>query len=218
MGTASQVRAGNTGMKPVVLVVYYSRHGATRCMADRICRGVEEIPGIEARLRTVPPVSTVIEAIEPEIPENGPPYATRKDLADCAALALGSPTRFGNMAAALKYFLDGTAPEWLTGTLAGKPAAVFTSTSTLHGGQESTLLSMMLPLMHHGMILLGLPYTETQLQSTRSGGTPYGPSHVAGLRGDRGLDEDESALCRALGRRIARLTLKLGDKPSATTK
>ncbi len=205
-------------MRPVILVVYYSRHGATRIMADRICRGIEEIPGTEARLRTVPPVSTVTEACEPEIPEHGPPYATREDLADCAALVLGSPTRFGNMAAALKYFLDGTAPEWLTGTLAGKPAAVFTSSSTLHGGQESTLLSMMLPLMHHGMVLLGLPYSETQLQSTHSGGTPYGPSHLAGLHNDRGLDKDEAELCRALGRRIARLALKLRDAPDETAR
>lgn len=192
-----------------VLVLYYSRYGATRRMAERICRGVEEVPGVEARLRTVPAVSTVIEAGEPEIPEEGPPYVSRDDLADCSALILGSPTRFGNMAAALKYFLDGTSSEWLAGTLAGKPAAVFTSTATLHGGQETTLLSMAIPLLHHGMYLVGLPYTEEKLQMTQSGGAPYGATHVAGMRSDRNLDEDEAYLCRVLGHRVADLAKRL---------
>lgn len=195
-------------MKPI-LVLYYSRYGATRRMAERICRGIEEVPEMEARLRTVPAVSTVVEAVAPEIPEEGPPFATREDLAECSALVLGSPTRFGNMAAPLKYFLDGTSTEWLAGTLAGKPAAVFTSTSTHHGGQEATLLSMMIPLLHHGMLVLGLPYTEERLQTTASGGAPYGPTHVAGMRSDRALDEDEAYLCRALGRRIAEITRRL---------
>ena len=195
-----------------VLVLYYSRYGATQRMAERICRGIEEVGGIDARLRTVPAVSTVIESAESDIPESGPPYVTREDLAECSALILGSPTRFGNMAAALKYFLDGTSVEWLAGTLAGKPAAVFTSTSTLHGGQEATLLTMALPLLHHGMYLVGLPYTEERLQTTRSGGTPYGASHVSGMRSDRGLDEDEMYLCRVLGRRVAELVKRLaGD-------
>ena len=194
-----------------VLVLYYSRYGATRGMAERVCRGVEEVPGMEARLRTVPPVSTVTEATAPEIPQDGPPYVTRDDLADCSALILGSPTRFGNMAAPLKYFLDGTSADWLAGTLAGKPAAVFTSTSTVHGGQEATLLTMAVPLLHHGMYLVGIPYTEERLQTTRSGGAPYGATHLAGMRSDRGIDEDEAALCRALGRRVAELTRRLAD-------
>lgn len=197
-----------------VLVLYYSRYGATRRMAERISRGVEEVAGMSVRLRTVPAVSAVAEAIEPDIPESGPPYATRDDLAECSALILGSPTRFGNMAAALKYFLDGTSVEWLAGTLAGKPAAVFTSTSTLHGGQEATLLTMAVPLLHHGMYLVGLPYTEETLQTTRSGGTPYGASHVAGMRSDRGLDDDEAHLCRMLGRRVAELAKRLADTGS----
>ncbi len=194
-----------------VLVLYYSRYGATRRMAERICRGVEEVPGVQSRLRTVPAVSAVTEAVEPEIPEEGPPYVTRDDLAECSALILGSPTRFGNMAAALKYFLDGTGSEWLAGTLAGKPAAVFTSTSTLHGGQEATLLTMAVTLLHHGMYLVGLPYTEDKLQSTKSGGAPYGASHVAGMRSDRSLDDDEAYLCRVLGRRVAELAKRLAD-------
>jgi NAD(P)H dehydrogenase (quinone) len=192
-----------------ILVLYYSRYGATRGMAERIARGIEEVRGMEARLRTVPPVSTVTEASEPEIPESGPPYVTREDLAECSALVLGSPTRFGNMAAPLKYFLDGTSSDWLAGTLAGKPAAVFTSTSTQHGGQEATLLSMMIPLLHHGMMVLGIPYTEERLQTTTSGGTPYGASHVAGMMSDRSLEDDEAALCRVLGRRIAAVTQRL---------
>ncbi len=202
-------------MKPApILVLYYSRYGATRRMAERICRGIEEVPGMEARLRTVPPVSTVAEASAPEIPEDGPPYATREDLTDCSALVLGSPTRFGNMAAPLKYFLDGTSSEWLAGTLAGKPAAVFTSTSTQHGGQEATLLSMMIPLLHHGMLVLGIPYTEERLQTTANGGTPYGASHVAGMMSDRALNDDEAWLCRVLGRRIAAITRRLAASDS----
>ncbi|MGH8162367.1 MAG: NAD(P)H:quinone oxidoreductase [Gammaproteobacteria bacterium] len=197
-----------------ILVLYYSRYGATRRMAERVCRGIEEVPGTEARLRTVPPVSTVAEASAPGIPAEGSPYVTREDLADCSALVLGSPTRFGNMAAPLKYFLDTTSSEWLAGTLAGKPAAVFTSTSTHHGGQEATLLSMMLPLLHHGMLVLGIPYTETRLQTTASGGSPYGASHVAGMMSDRALDEDEAYLCRVLGRRIAEITRRLAASGS----
>ncbi len=195
-----------------ILVLYYSRYGATQRMAERICRGVEEVTDMQARLRTVPPVSTLTEAVESDIPDDGPPYVTHEDLAACSALILGSPTRFGNMAAALKYFLDGTSSEWLAGTLAGKPAAVFTSTSTLHGGQETTLLTMAIPLLHHGMYLVGLPYTEERLQTTRSGGAPYGATHVAGMRNDRGLDEDEAHLCRVLGRRVAELARRLAAK------
>ncbi len=194
-----------------VLVLYYSRYGATQRMAERICRGVEEVTDMRARLRTVPPVSTLTEAVESDIPDDGPPYVTHEDLAACSALILGSPTRFGNMAAALKYFLDGTSGEWLAGTLAGKPAAVFTSTSTLHGGQETTLLTMAIPLLHHGMYLVGLPYTEERLQTTRSGGAPYGATHVAGMRSNRGLDEDEAHLCRVLGRRVAELAKRLAE-------
>lgn len=192
-----------------ILVLYYSRHGATAQMARRIAHGIEEVDGAQARVRTVPPVSTVCEASADGIPTQGPPYATHDDLRECVGLAMGSPTRFGNMAAALKYFLDGTAALWLSGELAGKPAAVFTSTSSLHGGQETTLQSMMLPLMHHGMLLLGLPYTETDLLNTRSGGTPYGPSHLAGADSDQPLSDEEARLCLALGRRLAVTALKL---------
>lgn len=192
-----------------LLVLYYSRHGAVMQMAQMIARGVEEVPGMEARLRTVPEVSAVCEAIEDTIPGTGAPYATLDDLRDCAGLVLGSPTRFGNMAAALKYFLDGSSPLWLSGALIGKPAALFTSTSTLHGGQESTLLSMMLPLLHHGMIVMGLPYSEDDLLNTTSGGTPYGASHVAGLDSKRPLSEEEKRLCRALGKRLAETAAKL---------
>jgi NAD(P)H dehydrogenase (quinone) len=191
-----------------VLVLYYSRHGATAEMARMIARGVEE-GGLEARLRTVPAVSTVCEATEDAIPDSGAPYASLDDLRDCAALALGSPTRFGNMAAAMKYFWDGTSPLWLAGALAGKPAGVFTSTGTLHGGQETTLLSMMLPLLHHGMLISGLPYTATELLTTGSGGTPYGPSHLAGTDNSLPVDADEKALCRALGVRLAQLARRL---------
>lgn len=185
-----------------ILVLYYSRHGATAEMARQIARGIETT-GLEARLRTVPPVSTECTAVTPSIPESGAIYATLDDLQHCAGLALGSPTRFGNMAAALKYFLDGTSSLWLSGALSGKPGAVFTSTASLHGGQESTLLSMQLPLLHHGMLILGLPYSESALLETHSGGTPYGPSHLAGPDGQRPLDKDEITLCRALGRRLA---------------
>jgi NAD(P)H dehydrogenase (quinone) len=195
---------------PYVLVLFYSRYGATAEMARQVARGVEEA-GMEARLRTVPAVSTVCEAVADSIPESGAPYAELDDLRDCAALALGSPTRFGNMAAAMKYFLDGTSPLWLGGALAGKPAGVFTSTSSLHGGQETTLTSMMLPLLHHGMLLLGLPYSETDLLHTDAGGTPYGPSHVAGVDNDNAVTDAEKRLCRALGRRLADTARALAD-------
>lgn len=188
---------------PYILVLYYSRHGATADMARQIARGVEEATGVEARLRTVPPISATCEAVEAEIPDSGPPYASLGDLRDCAGLALGSPTRFGNMAAPLKYFLDGSSSLWLSGALIGKPAAVFTSSSSMHGGQETTLLSMMLPLLHHGMLLLGLPYSETALLHTRTGGTPYGASHLAGNDSKLPLSSEEQELCQALGRRLA---------------
>jgi NAD(P)H dehydrogenase (quinone) len=186
-----------------ILVLYYSRTGHTAQLARLIARGVEEVPGMRARLRQVPPVAPVTEVAQPPEPEDGAPYATKQDLLDCAGLALGSPTRFGNMAAPLKYFLDGTGAEWASGALVGKPAAVFTSTSTQHGGQESTLLTMALPLLHHGMLLLGLPFTEAALGATRSGGTPYGASHVAGAKGENAISEHERELARALGRRLA---------------
>jgi len=192
-----------------ILVLYYSRNGSVAAMAREICRGVEA-GGAVARLRTVPPVSTVAEATAPEIPQDGPVYVSHDDLRECAGLILGSPTRFGNMAAPLKYFLDTTSGPWLSGVLAGKPAAVFTSTSTQHGGQESTLLSMMLPLFHHGMLLAGIPYTEPTLSGTQSGGTPYGASHVAGTGANpAALTRDELTLCHALGRRVALLAQKL---------
>lgn len=192
-----------------VLVLYYSRHGAVKQMAQLVARGVEQVEGVVARLRTVPAVSTVSEAVAPPVPENGAPYVALDDLVECAALALGSPTRFGNMAAPLKHFLDTTSSLWLNGRLAGKPAAVFTSTSTLHGGQETTLLSMMMPLLHHGMIIVGLPYTESDLTATRSGGTPYGASHTAGVASDEPLSDHEKRLCVALGRRLATIAAKL---------
>ncbi len=195
-----------------ILVLYYSRYGATAELARRIARGIEEVPGCQARLRTVPAISTVCEAVADTIPAEGPPYASLDDLRDCSGLALGSPTRFGNMAAPLKYFIDSTSSLWLSGTLAGKPAAVFTSTSSLHGGQESTLLSMMLPLLHHGMLLMGLPYSEGALLTTTSGGTPYGPSHTAGTDSKRPLTEEEKTLCRALGKRLAQTAATLHDK------
>jgi NAD(P)H dehydrogenase (quinone) len=191
-----------------ILVLYYSRHGATAEMARQIARGVEAA-GVEARLRTVAAVSTDCERSADTIPAEGAVYASLDDLKHCAGLALGSPTRFGNMAAALKYFLDGTSNLWLTGALAGKPAAVFTSTASLHGGQESTLLSMLLPLLHHGMLISGLPYSESALLKTKGGGTPYGASHYAGDDGKRPLDEHETTLCRALGERLAGLARKL---------
>jgi len=192
-----------------VLVLYYSRHGAVREMAHLVARGIEQVPDVKARLRTVPQVSTTTSATAPLVPHDGPPYAELADLAECNGLALGSPTRFGNMAAPLKHFLDGTSALWLDGTLSGKPAAVFTSTSTLHGGQETTLLSMMLPLLHHGMLIVGLPYTEPDLVATQSGGTPYGASHTAGLANDSPLTEHEKRLCLALGRRLATIARKL---------
>lgn len=195
---------------PYILVLYYSRHGATAEMARQIARGIEQ-GGLEARLRCVPEVSAECAAVAPEIPAAGALYATLEDLAGCAGLALGSPTRFGNMAAPLKHFLDGTSNLWLTGELVGKPAAVFTSTASLHGGQESTLLSMLLPLLHHGMLLCGLPYSESALVETRGGGTPYGASHLAGADGKRPLDHHETALCRALGLRLAQTAQKLGS-------
>lgn len=197
-----------------VLVLYYSRHGATAEMARQVARGVEMVPGLEARLRTVPAVSTVCEVAAPGVPDSGAPYATLDDLRHCAGLALGSPTRFGNMAAPLKYFLDGTSALWLGGALAGKPAGVFTSTSSLHGGQEATLLSMMLPLLHHGMLLLGLPYSEPDLIGTRSGGTPYGPSHLAGADSDLPVTEEERRLCLALGKRLAETAAALARRSS----
>ncbi|KIQ06287.1 MULTISPECIES: NAD(P)H:quinone oxidoreductase [Pseudomonas] len=193
-----------------ILVLYYSRHGATAEMARHIARGVE-MQGMEARLRTVPAVSAECEAVSAAIPVEGAPYASLDDLKNCAGLALGSPTRFGNMAAPLKYFLDGTSNLWLTGSLVGKPAGVFTSTASLHGGQESTLLSMLLPLLHHGMLITGLPYSESALVETRGGGTPYGASHHAGADGKRALDEHEITLCRALGQRLASIAATLGN-------
>jgi NAD(P)H dehydrogenase (quinone) len=196
---------------PEILILYYSRHGAVEAMAQQVARGVEGVPGMQARLRTVPPVAPTHDPDAQSIPPRGAPYATTDDLKECAGLALGSPTRFGNMAAPLKYFLDGTSALWVSGTLAGKPAAMFTSSSTLHGGQESTLLSMMLPLLHHGMLILGLPYTETALNQTHTGGTPYGASHVAGLNSDRPLSQDEKDLCQALGRRLAAVTRRLAE-------
>jgi NAD(P)H dehydrogenase (quinone) len=192
-----------------ILVLYYSRTGAVKHMAQLVARGIEAVPGARARIRTVPAVSAVSEAVEPPVPDTGAPYAELGDLEECIGLALGSPTRFGNMAAPLKYFLDSTSGLWLRGALDGKPAAVFTSTATLHGGQETTLLSMMLPLFHHGMFVLGLPYLEPELTSTASGGTPYGASHVAGPSADRPLTQDEQRLCIALGKRLAAAALKL---------
>jgi len=190
-----------------VLVLYYSRFGATEALAREICRGVDSVA--VSRLRTVPAVSTVTEATEPNIPNDGPPYATRDDLAQCSGLLLGSPTRFGNMAAPMKYFLDGTGSEWLNGTLSGKPAGVFTSTSTLHGGQETTLLSMAIPLLHHGMLLVGIPFTEPDLSTTTTGGSPYGASHTTWNRESDRLSSEEKSLARALGRRVASIAVKL---------
>ena len=194
-----------------ILVLYYSRYGAVRQMAQFIARGIEQVGGATARVRTVPEVSTVSEAVAPGVPDSGAPYVELKDLEECAGLALGSPTRFGNMAAPLKYFLDTTSALWLKGALSGKPAAVFTSTSSLHGGQEATLLSMALPLLHHGMLIVGLPYTEAELLSTATGGTPYGASHVAGMASDRAISDEEKKLCIALGRRLAGYAVKLAQ-------
>lgn len=194
---------------PDILVLYYSRHGATAELAQQVARGVAEVRGMSARVRTVPPVSAVSESTEKPVPDNGPPYVTHEDLQECAGLVMGSPTRFGNMAAPLKYFLDTTSTLWISGTLAGKPAGVFTSTSTQHGGQETTLLSMMLPLLHHGMLLVGLPFTEDAINQTQTGGTPYGASHVAGVGKHPPLSEHEKQLARALGRRVADIAQRL---------
>lgn len=195
-----------------ILVLYFSRHGHVAQMANLVARGVGEVAGWSARVRTVPAVSATSEATEPPVPAAGPPYATHQDLRECRGLALGSPTHFGNMAAPVKYFLDGTSGLWLAGALTGKPAAVFTSTSSLHGGQESTLLSMMLPLLHHGMLVLGLPYENPELMRTAGGGTPYGASHLAGPDNERPLDADEERLCIALGRRLATVAARLGTE------
>ena len=192
-----------------ILILYYSRYGATKAMAEWIARGVESINDVQARLRTVPSVAPDTQVASPAIPEDGDLYATLDDLRDCHGLILGSPTRFGNMAAPLKYFLDSTAQEWFKGSLIGKPAAVFTSTASLHGGQESTLLSMMLPLLHHGMLISGIPYSESDLTHTQTGGTPYGASHLAGPDSNLPLSDHESRLCVALGKRVAQLALKL---------
>lgn len=192
-----------------ILVLFYSRKGATAELARQVCRGIELVDGARAKLRTVPPVTTSIEAPASPVPADGPPYATLDDLRDCAGLVLGSPTRFGNMAAPMKYFLDGTSALWVSGALSGKPAGVFTSTQTMHGGQETTLLSMMLPLLHHGMYLVGLPYTEAALNETTTGGSPYGASHVAGTAPSAKLSEDEKTLAQVLGKRVAELALKL---------
>ena len=192
-----------------ILILYYSQGGAVHEMAKLVARGVESVDGVRARIRTVPKVSANCEATEPDIPASGAPYAEPKDLEECVGLALGSPTRFGNMAAPMKYFLDGTVSQWLKGTLIGKPAAVFTSTGSLHGGNETTLLTMMLPLMHHGMIMVGLPYSEPELSTTTSGGTPYGASHIGGAADDRPITEAERKLCIALGKRLAQTALKL---------
>jgi NAD(P)H dehydrogenase (quinone) len=192
---------------PYILVLFYSRHGAVATMAQTIVRGIELVSGMQARLRTVPAVSTHCEATEEDIPAAGPLYCSEEDLRGCAGLVLGSPTRFGNMAAPLKYFVDGTSSLWLSGALIDKPAAVFSSTSSLHGGQESTLLSMMLPLLHHGMLMVGLPYSEPELMNTKTGGTPYGATHVSGSD-NRQLDSDELSLCRALGQRVATIALR----------
>lgn len=186
-----------------ILVLFYSRFGATARMAEKIAQGIESISGIEARIRTVPSVSNNNEASAPNVPDDGPAYATMEELENCAGLALGSPTRFGNMAAPMKYFLDGTSSLWMAGALANKPAAVFSSSSSLHGGQETTLLSMMLPLLHHGMLMMGLPFTEPSLTTTTTGGTPYGPTHVAGPDNNNPLSDDEQRLCIALGKRLA---------------
>ena len=195
---------------PEILIVSYSRNGSVAQLARHIARGVEEVPGMRARLRSVAPVAPITQVAQPPEPAEGAPYATLADLRECAGIVLGSPTRFGNMAAPLKFFLDSTAAEWVSGALVGKPAAVFTSTSTLHGGQETTLTSMMLPLLHHGALIVGIPFTEQELNTTTTGGTPYGASHVAGTSGDRPISDDERALARKLGRRVAEIAAKLG--------
>ena len=192
-----------------ILVLYYSQYGAVRQMAHFVARGVEQVAGMRARLRTVPKISSVCEATMPSVPTEGAPYANVRDLEECAGLVMGSPTRFGNMAAAMRYFWDGTGSLWMQHSLVGKPAALFTSTGTQHGGQESTLLSMMLPLLHHGMVIVSLPYAEPELSTTQQGGTPYGASHVAGLANNQPITEAEKKLCIALGKRLAQTALKL---------
>ena len=192
-----------------ILVLYYSATGSVRRLAEAVARGIESVDGMHARVRTVPKVAPVTQKAAPAVPDDGAPYVEARDLEDCAGIALGSPTRFGNMAAPLKYFIDGLGPEWARGTLAGKPAAVFTSTATMHGGQEATLVSMMLPLLHHGMVIVGIPYTEPELNSTRAGGTPYGATHVSGTANDRPVADEEKKLAFALGKRLATLAKKL---------
>lgn len=194
---------------PYILVLYFSRYGATAAMAQDVARGVEQVTGIEARVRQVPAISPNTAATEDDIPSEGPPYATLDDLSECVGLVMGSPTRFGNMAAALKHFLDTTSGLWQSGALIGKPAGCFTSTASLHGGQETTIISMMLPLLHHGMIIVGTPYSETALFTTTTGGTPYGPSHMAGTDSNNPISKDEKQLCHAFGKRIAKIALKL---------
>ena len=194
-----------------ILVLYYSRNGATEALAREVCKGVDAVEGMSARLRTVPTVSAVTEAIEDAVPDSGPPYATNSDLDECAGLIMGSPSNFGNMAASLKYYLDGTVADWFRGVAVGKPAGVFASTGSLHGGQETTLLSMAIPLLHHGMIVAGLPYTEEALSTTTSGGTPYGPTHVTWNRKPDSLSEEEKQLAQALGKRVADLARRLED-------
>ena len=196
-----------------ILILYYSRNGSVAQLARAIARGVAEIEGMHARLRQVPPVAPVTQIAQPPVPDDGAPYAELKDLHECAGLIIGSPTRFGNMAAPMKHFLDSTPAEWASGALAGKPCAAFTSTATMHGGQESTLLSMMLPLLHHGMLVVGIPFTEPALSATTTGGTPYGASHVSGINHDRPISEDERSLARALGRRVADVAKRLAAKP-----
>ncbi len=192
-----------------ILVLYYSRNGATRQLAELIAEGIESVPGASARLRTVPAVSAVCEATESDIPASGPPYVEYRDLEECAGLALGSPTRFGNMASAMKYFLDNSTSQWLSGALTGKPACVFTSTGSMHGGQESTLLSMMLPLMHHGMLIMGLPYSHPELMNTQTGGSPYGVTHFAKADGSAPISAEEKKLAIAQGQRLAQVALQL---------
>jgi NAD(P)H dehydrogenase (quinone) len=192
-----------------ILVLYYSATGSVRSLAQSVARGIDSVEGMRARVRTVPKVAAVIETPAPAVPAEGPPYVEARDLEECVGLALGSPTRFGNMAAPLKYFIDGLGAEWSRGTLAGKPAAVFSSTASMHGGQEATLLAMMLPLLHHGMVIVGIPYTEADLNSTRSGGTPYGATHVSGIANDRAVSDEESRLAFALGKRLAFVAKKL---------
>lgn len=196
-------------MEPYVLIIYYSRHGATAQMANFVSRGVESIDGISAKIRTVPAVSPVCEAVSAAVPEQGSPYVTLDELEHCRGLILGSPTRFGTMAAPLKHFLDSTSSLWLSGKLVNIPAGAFTSTGTLHGGQEMTLLSMLIPLLHHGAMIVGVPYTESALIDTQTGGTPYGPSHYAGLKNEHSISEHEKSLCQALGKRVASLALKM---------